>query len=174
MELFSDILDVLNTTLSESVKKKRSCGLEEPDKTYIKKMNLVRLNMTYKESSRSLSEHLANDIEFDDDEFKNYVKTYKYMLRNQRTDDELKQKILKSVALLYYMHFGMDGLWIDKYNKCITIILSERSERDDKLIHSSLINGDSIVYMFVNVTESRKLLLEQIKHVESELNLMKK
>ena len=47
MDLFSDILDVLNTTLSESVKKKQPIE-EEVDMSYIKKMNLVRLKIAYK------------------------------------------------------------------------------------------------------------------------------
>lgn len=171
MELFSDILDVLNTTLSESVKKKQPVD-EEVDASYIKKMNLVRLKIAYKESAKSVMEYLTEDYVLEQDEFKNYVKTYKYMLRNPRTDEVFKQNILKSLAILFYVYFRDDGLWIEKYNKSITGLLNiknEHSDGDGKL-HSCL-TDDSILKAIAEIVASKKSLGTCIKGVEKLLKL---
>ena len=171
MDLFSDILDVLSTTLNESVKSKKLKETEEPDKSYIKKMNLVRLKITYKESAKSLLEYLTNDIELDQDEFKSIMKTYKYMLKNPRTDDDLKQNILKSLAILYYIYFNEDGLWIEKLNKCVTIILSERNENKgyDKL-HSS-IKDDTVLGLITELAKSKTKMMGSVQNIGNILHL---
>jgi hypothetical protein len=170
MELFSDILDVLNTTLSESVKKKQPID-EEVDPSYIKKMNLIRLKITYKESAKSVMEYLTDDYVLEQDEFKNYVKTYKYMLRNPRTDEQFKQNILKSLAILFYVYFREDGLWIEKYNKSVTGLLNIKNdnENDDKL-HSCL-SDDSILKAISEMVASKKSLGTNIRCVEKLLKL---
>jgi hypothetical protein len=171
MELFSDILDVLNTTLSESVKKKQTISPnEEVDLSYIKKMNLVRLKITYKESAKSVMEYLTEDYVLEQDEFKNCVKTYKYMLRNPRTDDPFKQNILKSLAILFYVYFRDDGLWIEKYNKCVTGLLNVKNDNDDSKLHSSLMD-DSILKAISEIVSSKKILGTSIKGVEKLLKL---
>jgi hypothetical protein len=170
MDLFSDILDVLNTTLSESVKKKQPID-EEVDPSYIKKMNLVRLKIAYKESAKSVMEYLTDDYVLEQDEFKNYVKTYKYMLRNPRTDEQFKQNILKSLAILFYVYFREDGLWIEKYNKSVTGLLNIKNdnENDDKL-HSCL-SDDSILKAISEMVASKKCLGTNIRCVEKLLKL---
>jgi hypothetical protein len=172
MELFSDILDVLNTTLSESVKKKQNISPdEEVDASYIKKMNLVRLKIAYKESAKSVMEYLTDDYVLEQDEFKNCVKSYKYMLRNPRTDDQFKQNILKSLAILFYVYFREDGLWIEKYNKCVTGLLNTKNENeDDDKLHSYL-SDDSILNAISEIVSSKKTLGTSIKGVEKLLKL---
>jgi hypothetical protein len=172
MELFSDILDVLNTTLSESVKKKQTVSPgEEVDASYIKKMNLVRLKIAYKESAKSVMEYLTDDYVLEQDEFKNCVKSYKYMLRNPRTDDQFKQNILKSLAILFYIYFREDGLWIEKYNKCVTGLLNVKNENsDDDKLHSYL-SDDSILNAISEIVSSKKNLGTSIKGVEKLLKL---
>jgi hypothetical protein len=170
MDLFSDILDVLNTTLSESVKKKQPVD-EEVDASYIKKMNLVRLKIAYKESAKSVMEYLTDDYVLEQDEFKNCVKTYKYMLRNPRTDEQFKQHILKSLAILFYVYFREDGLWIEKFNKCVTGLLNVKNENsDDNKLHS-LLNDDSILKAIADITSAKKTLGVNIKGVEKLLKL---
>jgi hypothetical protein len=172
MELFSDILDVLNTTLSESVKKKQTISPdEEVDMSYIKKMNLVRLKIAYKESAKSVMEYLTEDYVLEQDEFKNCVKTYKYMLRNPRTDEPFKQNILKSLAILFYVYFRDDGLWMEKYNKCVTGLLNVKNEHlDESKLHSSLVD-DSILKAIAEIVTVKKTLGSSIKCVEKLLKL---
>jgi hypothetical protein len=172
MELFSDILDVLNTTLSESVKKKQTISPdEEIDMTYIKKMNLVRLKIAYKESAKSVMEYLTDDYVLEQDEFKNCVKTYKYMLRNPRTDEQFKQNILKSLAILFYVYFREDGLWIEKFNKSVTGLLNVKNDNeDDDKLHSCL-TDDSILKAISEIVSSKKILGVSIKGVEKLLKL---
>ncbi len=171
MDLFSDILDVLNTTLSESVKKKNTVVDEEVDVSYIKKMNLVRLKIAYKESAKTVMEYLTEDYVLEQDEFKHYVKTYKYMLRNPRTDDQFKQNILKSLAILFYVYFREDGLWIEKYNKSISGLLNIKNDNsDDDKLHSCL-TDDSILKAISEIVASKKTLGVSIKGVEKLLKL---
>jgi len=171
MDLFSDILDVLNTTLSESVKKKQPIG-EEVDMSYIKKMNLVRLKIAYKESAKSVMEYLTEDYVLEQDEFKNCVRTYKYMLRNPRTDEQFKQNILKSLAILFYVYFREDGLWIEKFNKCVTGLMNIKNENPDgeSKLHS-LLNDDSILKAISEIVSTKKTLGTSIKGVEKLLKL---
>ena len=171
MELFSDILDVLNTTLSESVKKKQPVE-EEVDLSYIKKMNLVRLKIAYKESAKSVMEYLTEDYVLEQDEFKNCVKTYKYMLRNPRSDEQFKQNILKSLAILFYVYFREDGLWIEKFNKCVAGLLNVKNDNSDgdSKLHSCL-NDDSILKAITDITSAKKTLGTNIKGVEKLLKL---
>jgi len=172
MELFSDILDVLNTTLSESVKKKQSISPdEEVDASYIKKMNLVRLKIAYKESAKLVMEYLTDDYVLEQDEFKNCVKSYKYMLRNPRADEQFKQNILKSLAILFYVYFREDGLWVDKFNKCVTGLLNVKNDNsDDDKLHSCLLD-DSILKAIAEIVVSKKSLGTCIKGVEKLLKL---
>jgi hypothetical protein len=171
MELFSDILDVLNTTLSESVKKKQPMD-EEVDASYIKKMNLVRLKIAYKESAKSVMEYLTEDYVLEQDEFKNCVKTYKYMLRNPRTDEPFKQNILKSLAILFYVYFRDDGLWIEKYNKCVTGLMNvTNGNSDDESKLHSLLADDSILKAITEIVSVKKTLGSSIKGVEKLLKL---
>lgn len=169
MDLFSDILDVLNTTLSESVKKKKPVD-EYVDISYIKKMNLVRLKIAYKESAKSVMEFLTEDYVLEQDEFKNYVKTYKYMLRNPRTDASFQQNILKSLAILFYVYFREDGLWIDKYNKAVVGLLNIKNENHETKLHSCLLD-DSILKAISEIATSKKFLDANIRNVEKLLKM---
>ena len=163
MGLFSAILEVLNTTHAESVKKNNPPDSEEPDKSYIKKMNIVRLNMTYKESTKVLLELLTDNAVLSLTDFKSNIKTYKYMLKNPRTDDPLKQNILKSLALLYYIYFRDDGMWIEKLNKCVTAMLNERNTNDDVTkVHSS-IKDSTILRVVGDLTKARESVNSSIE-----------
>jgi hypothetical protein len=170
MELFSDILDVLNTTLSESVKKKQPIE-QEIDMSCIKKMNLVRLKIAYKESAKSVMEYLTDDYVLEQDEFKDCVKKYKYMLRNPRTDEQLKQNILKSLAILFYVYFRDDGLWIEKFNKTITGLLNVPNEYSDNSKLHSCLSDDNILKAIAEIAAVKKNLGVSIKGVEKLLKL---
>lgn len=167
MDLFSDILDVLNTTMSESVKKKQPI---DEDVSYIKKMNLVRLKITYKESLKTIMSFLTEDYVLEQDEFKNYVKTYKYMLRNPRADEQFKQHILQSLTILFYVYFREDGLWIDKFNKSVTGLLNLKNDNGENELHSCL-SDCGILNAIAGIVASRKSLDMNIRCVEKLLKL---
>ncbi len=169
MELFSDILDVLNTTLNESVKKKKKD--DEPfDPSCIKKMNIARLNITYKESAKALIESLSSDCVIEQDEFRTNVKMYKYMLRNPRTDSKLKQNVLKSMCILFYIYFKEDGMWIEELNKTVSSVLSEKDENcDSRRLHSS-IKDTTVLQMLNEFSKSRSAIESNIQNLEKSLH----
>ena len=116
-------------------------------------------------------EYLTEDYVLEHDEFKICVKNYKYMLRNPRIDEPLKQNIIKSLVILFYVYFREDGLWIEKFNKCISGLLNEPNQQTDKgKLHSSL-KDDGMLQAIHEIMSVKKNLGVSIRGVEKLLKL---
>ena len=85
------------------------------------------------------------------------------MLKNPRTDESLKQNILKSLAILYYIYFKDDGMWTEKLNKCVTAMLSERNTNDDAAKLHSSIKDTTILRVISELAKARESVNSNIE-----------